>query len=135
MIQSMWHASGPNAAHIQELAVFFGLLLGVIFLIVVGVALLSLRRRHRGIEQEPLEGSHQPSAKTEARLRTVVGIATGLTVLILFGLTIVSVSVGKIVSASVAPAGSLVDRGDRHAVVVEGPLLERRSKPHSPNRQ
>ncbi len=108
MIQSMWHASGPNAVRIQELAVFFGLLLGAIFLIVVGVALLSLRRRHRGIEQEPLEGSHQPSAKTEARLRTVVGVATGLTVLILFGLTIVSVSTGKIVSASVAPAGSLV---------------------------
>ena len=107
MNQSMWHASGSNAAHIRELAVFFGLLLSAIFLIVVGLALLSLRRRHRGIQQEPLEASHQPSARTEAKLRTVVGIATGLTVLILFGLTIVSVSVGKIVSASVAPAGSL----------------------------
>jgi cytochrome c oxidase subunit 2 len=107
MNQSMWHASGSNAAHIRELAVFFGLLLSVIFLVVVGIALLSLRRRHRGIQQEPLEGSHQPSASTEARLRLVVGIATGLTVLILFGLTIVSVSVGKIVSASVAPTGSM----------------------------
>ncbi len=42
MIQSMWHASGSNAAHIRELAVFFGLLLGAIFLIVLGIALLSL---------------------------------------------------------------------------------------------
>ena len=107
MNQSMWHASGSNAAHIQELAIFFGLLLGVIFLIVIGLALLSLRRRHRGIGQEPLEGSHHPSTATEAKLRTAVSIATAITVLILLGLTIVSVSVGKIVSASVAPAGSL----------------------------
>jgi cytochrome c oxidase subunit 2 len=107
MNQSMWHASGFNATHIRELAVFFGLLLTTVFLIVIGVALLSLRRRHRGIQQEPLEGSHQPSARTEAKLRIVVSIATGITVLILFGLTIVSVSVGKIVSASVAPAASM----------------------------
>jgi len=107
MIQSMWRASGSNAAHIRELAVFFGLLLSVIFLIVVGLALLSLGRRHRGIQQEPLEGSHQPSARTEAKLRAAVTIATAITVLILFGLTIVSVSVGRIVSASVVPAGSL----------------------------
>ena len=107
MNQSMWHASGANAAHIRELGIFFGILLGVIFLIVVGLALFSLKRRHRGIEQEPLEGSHQPSERTEARLRTVVGVATAATVLILFGLTIVSVSIGKSVSASVAPASSL----------------------------
>lgn len=107
MNQSMWHASGPNAAHIQALATAFGLLLSAIFVIVVGFALLSLGRRHRGIRQEPLETSHQPSDRTEARLRTVVGIATALTVLILFGLTILSVSVGKVVSASTAPTGSL----------------------------
>src|ERR1700744_290690 len=107
-IQSMWHASGSNAGHIRELAVFFGILLGTIFVIVVGLALFSIGRRHRGIQQEPLEGSHLPSARTETRLRTVVGVATGLTVLILFRLTVVSVSVGKIVSASIAPAGSLM---------------------------
>ena len=107
MNQSMWHASGHNAAQIQELAIFFGILLGVIFLIVLGIALLTLRRRHRRIEQEPLEGSHQPSAATESKLRKVVSFATGITVLILFGLTILSVSVGKTVSASIAPAGSL----------------------------
>jgi len=108
MNQSMWHtSSGSNAAHIQQLAVCFGLLLTTIFLIVLGIALLTLRRRHRGIEQEPLEGSHQPSPQTEDRLQTVVSVATGLTVLILFGLTIASVSVGKIVSASVAPPASM----------------------------
>jgi cytochrome c oxidase subunit 2 len=107
MTQSMWHVAGSNAAHIRELAVFFGLLLSAIFVLVVGLALFSLTRRHRGIQQEPLEGTHQPSDRTEASLRTAVGAATGITVLILFGLTIVSVSVGKIVSASVAPAGSL----------------------------
>jgi cytochrome c oxidase subunit 2 len=108
MNQSMWHASGANAAHIRELGIFFGILLGVIFLIVVGLALLSLKRRHRGIEQEPLEGSHQPSERTEARFRTVVGVATAFTVLVLLGLTVVSVSIGKSVSASVAPPNSLL---------------------------
>jgi len=103
----MWHASGLNAEHIHQLGVVFGLLLSTIFLIVVGVALLSVRRRHRGFDQERLEGSHEPSARTEARLRWIVGVATGVTILILFGLTIVSVSVGKVISASVAPAGSL----------------------------
>jgi cytochrome c oxidase subunit 2 len=107
MSQSMWDVSGSNAAQIRELGVVFGILLGIVFLIVVGVALLAVRRRHRGFQQEPLEGSHHPSAGTEARLRTVVSIATAITVLILLGLTIVSVSVGKVVSASVAPAGSL----------------------------
>jgi cytochrome c oxidase subunit 2 len=37
----------------------------------------------------------------------VVSIAAGIAVLILFGLTVISVSVGKTVSASVPPAGSL----------------------------
>jgi len=107
MTQSVWHASGYNAAQIRELAIFFGLLLTAIFLIVEVVALLVLRRRHRGIQQEPLEASHQPGSGTESKLRTVVGISTAVTVLILFGLTILSVSVGKAVTASVAPAGSL----------------------------
>ena len=48
MNQSMWHASGSNAAHIRELAVFFGLLLSAIFLIVVGLALLSLEETASG---------------------------------------------------------------------------------------
>ncbi|HEY3740554.1 MAG TPA: cytochrome c oxidase subunit II [Bryobacteraceae bacterium] len=107
MNQSMWHASGSNALEVRELAVFFGLLLGAIFLVVIGIALLSLTRRHRGIQQEPLEGSHVPSFETESRLRIVVSVATALTVLILLGLTVVSVSVGRTVSASTAPPGSL----------------------------
>jgi cytochrome c oxidase subunit 2 len=108
MNQSMWHVSGSNAAQIRELAIFFGILLGTIFLVVVGVALFSLKRRHRGLDQEALEGSHQPSERTESRLRTVVGVATAFTVLILLGLTVVSVSVGKSVSASLAPANSML---------------------------
>ncbi|PWU01055.1 MAG: cytochrome c oxidase subunit II [Terriglobia bacterium] len=107
MTQSMWHASGSNATLIRELAVIFGILLIAIFGIVVGLTLFSLRRRHRSLPQETLERLHQASAGTEAKLRTAVAIATGITVLILFGLTVVSISVGKIVSASMAPAGSL----------------------------
>jgi cytochrome c oxidase subunit 2 len=107
MIQSMWHASGSNAEHIQNLAVFFGLLLGAIFLIVVVLALVAIGRQNPGVQREQLESSHSPAAGVDAKLRKTVSIATGLTVLILFGLTIVSVSVGKIVSASVEPAGSM----------------------------
>ena len=44
---------------------FFWLLLGAIFVIVMAVLLLALTRRHRGIEQEPLERTHAPSAATE----------------------------------------------------------------------
>ena len=124
MNQSMWHASGSNAAHIQELAVFFGLLLSAIFLIVVGLALLSLRQAASGHSAGAARGIASAFGQNGGQAANVVGIATGITVLILFGLTIVSVSVGKIVSASVAPAGSLTDRSDGYAMVVEGPLRE-----------
>ena len=107
MIQSMWHTSGSNAAHIRELAVLFGLLLSAFSSLFWASPFSRSGGAAGGFQQEPLEGSHHPSAVTEAKLRAAVGIATGITVLILFGLTIVSVSVGKIVSASVAPAGSL----------------------------
>jgi hypothetical protein len=63
MNQSMWHTSGLNAAHTRELAILFGLLLGAIFLIVLGIALLSLRRRHRGIQQESVTFEPAPGGR------------------------------------------------------------------------
>jgi len=93
--QSALDPGGRNAQAIHALLVGFVALLSTIFVIVIVAALVPLFRRHRGIEQEPLERTHQPSEATEKRLGLVVGIATVVTVVILIGLIVVSVSVGK----------------------------------------
>ena len=62
--QSALDPAGPGAVAIGKLgAVFLGLL-SLIFLIVIVLALIPLFRRHRGIEQEPLERTHLPSVWT-----------------------------------------------------------------------
>jgi len=96
--QSALDPSGPNAAAIRKLGVFFTGLLGLIFLIVIVLAIIPLVRRRRDIDQEQPVGAHRPSENTERKLSAIVGIATGVTVLILFGLVVVSVSVGKTIS-------------------------------------
>jgi heme/copper-type cytochrome/quinol oxidase subunit 2 len=53
--QSALDAAGPQSHRILLLGAYFAALLGVIFLIVIGLALLALVRRHRAIDQEPLE--------------------------------------------------------------------------------
>lgn len=108
--QSSLDPAGENARQIRALGIFFVGLLGAIFLIVLGVALFSRTRGHRGINQEPLEQHHYPSEVTEKSLGLTVGIATALTVFILFGLVIVSVEVGRATSLP----------GDRsHSLVIE----------------
>lgn len=93
-----------NAARITAgLMREFTILLGVIFLIVIGVALVSLMRRHRGIEQEPMEVRHLPSDETEKRLGRVVGAASILTTVILLGLIVISVMAGKAISDNAIP--------------------------------
>ena len=106
--QSALDPAGPDSHRIAVVGSIFLVLLGLIFLIVIGLALVPFLRRHRGIEQEALEQTHQPSVGTEKKLMAVVAAATGLTVLILFGLVILSVSVGKTTSASFSRANSLV---------------------------
>jgi cytochrome c oxidase subunit II len=96
--QSALSPAGSNAKAIYSLTIFFVWLLGAIFLIVIAIALATLFRRHRGIEQEPLEQTHRPSDATERKLGTVVLVATSATVVILIGLIILSVSVGKATS-------------------------------------
>jgi cytochrome c oxidase subunit 2 len=96
--QSAVGAAGPQSGKIAALWWFFVWLLGVIFVIVLVFTLLSLMRRHRGIEQEPLEARHHPSQETERRLTRVVTGATIATVLILFVLLVLSVSTGKAIS-------------------------------------
>lgn len=92
--QSAVNPAGEQAARIGHLLDFFLILLSVIFVVTLAAVLWSLTRRHRGIEQEPLETTHLPSEATESRLRRNTIAATVVTVLILFGLLIASVSTG-----------------------------------------
>jgi len=76
---------------------FFWLLLGVLVAVML-LMLWTLTRRHRGIEQEPLEATHKVSEQTESRMNRIVAGATIGTVLILFVLLIASVGTGKSIS-------------------------------------
>lgn len=93
--QSALNPAGIQSGKVATLMWAFFWLLGIIFLVVMLVLLLTLTRRHKGINQEPLEGTHRPSAETEARTRRIVTGATVLTILILFVLVVSSVSTGK----------------------------------------
>ena len=105
--QSVLKPAGPNARVITDLLGYFVIPLGTIFLIVMAVALSSLFRRHRGIQQEPLEHTHLPSPETERTLTRFVGGATVITAMILLGLIVISVSAGKAISDRAMPAGAL----------------------------
>ncbi len=96
--QSAIDPSGPQAGRIAGLLWLFLSLLTIIFVIVLALALWTLTRRHRGMEQEPLETSHLPSPQTEHTLTRVVAAATIATVLILFFLLVSSVVTGKAVA-------------------------------------
>jgi cytochrome c oxidase subunit 2 len=96
--QSVLDSAGPQALHTERLWWWFLAITTVIFVIVVGLAVWALMRRHRGIEQEPLERVHIPSEETEKKLLKTVGAGIVATVLILFGLLIASVSTGKAIS-------------------------------------
>jgi cytochrome c oxidase subunit II len=105
--QSSLDAAGSAARVTGSLLWVFVILLGTIFLIVLGIAIASMFRRRRGIEQEPLEGTHRPSPQTERGLRRMVTGASVLTVLIILGLIVISVSTGKAISDRAMPANAL----------------------------
>lgn len=96
--QSAIDPAGTQAGRIANLWWFFFWVLMSIFAAVMVFTLWTLTRRHRGIQQEPLERSHQPSHATESRLARVVAGCTIATVLILFVLLISSVTTGKNIS-------------------------------------
>src|SRR5690348_9479186 len=89
--QSALDPAGPQAHQIAALWWFFTALLGSIFAIVIGLTIWPLFHQHHGINQEPLEHRHYPSDQTERKLGRVVVAATGLTLLILLGLIVISV--------------------------------------------
>lgn len=96
--QSSIDPAGRQADKIAGLWWFFFWTTAIIFAIVMVFTLLSLVRRHRGIEQEPLESTHLPSHETENKLTRVVTGATIVSVLILLVMLVASVSTGKSVS-------------------------------------
>jgi cytochrome c oxidase subunit II len=70
--------------------------------------LWTLTRRHRGIEQEPLEHTHSPSSVTEGKLMRSVTAATVVTTLILIGLLVASVATGSALSGLGARKNGMV---------------------------
>jgi cytochrome c oxidase subunit II len=96
--QSAVDAAGPQATRIAGLFWMLTGLLGAIFVAVMALALWAVTRKHRGIEQEPLETTHIPSSATETTLTRRVAAATAATVLIIFGLLVASILTGKSVS-------------------------------------
>ena len=92
--QSVLDPAGPQAARIHSLWWAFNIVLTLVFLIVIGIMLWALSRRHR----EPLARVHVPSAADEQRLTRTVAIGVFATIAILFGLLIASVGTGKAIS-------------------------------------
>jgi len=105
--QSALDPGARQAASIAWLWWGFLALLATIFVVVIATALWTLTRRHRGINQEPLERVHSPSTATEASLTRWVGGATIVTVVLIFGLIVSSVLTGKAISKPVSKQPAL----------------------------
>ncbi|MBV8572423.1 MAG: cytochrome c oxidase subunit II [Acidobacteriaceae bacterium] len=96
--QSALNPGGPQAAKIDTLWWSFFWLLGVIFIIVMTVLLLTLTGRRANMEREALEVTHKASPQTESQTRRIVTGATIITILILFVLIVASVGTGKAIA-------------------------------------
>jgi cytochrome c oxidase subunit 2 len=105
--QSVVDPASVQSSKIAFLWGFLLVLLGIIFVVVVGLMLGALLRRPRGIEQEPLERIHAPSHDTERALTTRVTWASVATTVILLILIVISVSTGRAVSRLGQPKAAL----------------------------
>ncbi len=101
--QSALDPASVQSSRIAFLWWFLLVLLGVIFIAVMGVLAAALTRRHRGIEQEPLERIHAPSQATERRLTRKVTWATIASAIVLLILIGISVSTGSAISRMAGP--------------------------------
>jgi len=106
--QSAVNPAGAYSDRIFRLGAFFLILLGAIFVLVIALAVFPIARRRRGSDQEELERTHVPAPSTERKLGTVVGVSTAVTVLILLGLIVISVTAGKAISIPTDPRNSMV---------------------------
>jgi cytochrome c oxidase subunit II len=100
--QSALDPAGTQSDHINALWWSFFWILGIVFVIVMVVLLLTLTRQHPGAEQERHPGPHRPSEATESRFQKTVTAASIITIVILFALIVASVGTGK----SIAGLGS-----------------------------
>jgi len=107
--QTVLDPAAVQAHRIATLWWFFFGLLSLIFVIVIAVLLRAIARRSRGIEQEPLESFHVPSAATEQKLSRTVTWATEGTVAILIGLVVASVATGKTVARYIEAPGLTIE--------------------------
>ncbi len=106
--QSALDSAGTQADRIESLWWFFLAVLSAVFVIVIATLLVSLTRGHRGVNQEPLERTHVPSEETERNLGRTVGVATGVTIIILFVLLVASIGTGKELSEIGGKQNSLI---------------------------
>ncbi|HEX4748178.1 MAG TPA: cytochrome c oxidase subunit II [Bryobacteraceae bacterium] len=93
--QSAIDPAGAQADRISTLWWSFFWLLGTIFIIVMIMTVLTLTRRRRGFEQEPLAQRHKASDETEHRLRRTITACTITSIVILFVLIFASVGTGR----------------------------------------
>ena len=93
--QSAVDPAGPQAARIDTLWWSFFWLLGVIFIVVMILTLMTLSRRYRSLKQDSREVTRTGSEEKNAQLRRVITGATIVTIIILFVLIVASSVVGK----------------------------------------
>jgi cytochrome c oxidase subunit 2 len=93
--QSVTHPSGPRAAGLDRLFWVFTLTCGVIWLLVMLVLLLALRRR---VGQDA--ASPERMEQRERWSAVIVGVAVAATVLIISGLTVLSYAATRAISVT-----------------------------------
>lgn len=99
--QSALDSVGPESLRTERLFWFFAIVSAIVFVLVIGSMLGAIQRRSKGIEQEPLETLHAPSAATEKRLAKWVGAAVTATVLTVLLLLVLSVFTGRAISRGI----------------------------------
>ena len=100
--QSALDPAGTQSDQINTLWWSFFWILGLVFIIVMVILLLTLSRRQPKMDQGVEAGNHQPPEATESRFRKTVTAATIITIVVLFALIVASVGTGK----SIADLGS-----------------------------
>ncbi len=95
-LQSVLDPAGPQAARIADLWWLMLAVCAAVFLAVMVALLLAIFRRRAA--EAPLYPD-PPSPESHRRLTWAVAVATGITVVILFGLLVASVTTGRATSA------------------------------------
>ncbi len=106
--QSSVNPAGYQAEQVANLWWLFLALLSAIFIIVIAFTVWPLLRREPAVNPDLVEQTHTAPAQTERSLGRIVGAASGLTVLILLALTVISVLTGKATAGGGAPPNHLV---------------------------